>query len=52
MKKIKVHVATNKVGSECTRVIEIESDMDEDNIQEIVQEVANEMVDIWYDEVE
>lgn len=52
MKKIKVHVATNIIGSECTRVIEIEDYLDQEEILEIVQETANEMIDIWHEEIE
>ena len=53
MRKIKVHVATNKIGSEVTKIIEFEDEgMDEDDLLEFIQETANEMIDIWHEEIE
>lgn len=53
MKKIKVHVATNKIGSEVTKIIEFDDEgMDKEDILEFVQETANGMIDIWHEEIE
>lgn len=51
MKQIKVHVATNKFGSDCERIIEVDDDATEDQINEEAWETACEMIDFYWKEV-
>ena len=51
MKKIKVYASTNKVGSECSRIIEVEDNINEEELEDMVVEVANEMINIWHEVV-
>ena len=51
MKKIKVSVGTNRVGSTVTREFEIEDNATEEEINEIAWETAMDMIDYGWEEV-
>lgn len=51
MKKIKVNIATNKVGSSCSRIIEVDDDATEQEIDEEAWETACDMIDFYWEEV-
>ena len=54
--KIRCYIHTNKVGSECTDIVEIDreewEDMDEGERDEYLQECAFQMMEWGYEEVE
>lgn len=50
MKRIKVTVMTNKIGSECSRYIEVEDDATEEEINQDAWECACDMIDFNWDE--
>lgn len=52
MKKIKVHVSTYKEGSEITRIIEVEDNISENDIDEVVADTIFDMVDSYWEEIE
>lgn len=52
MKKIKVSVGTNKIGSECTRIIEVDDCATEEDINEEAWETACEMIDYGWEEID
>ena len=43
--KIKIEVGTKKIGSKCTRIIEVPDDADEELIEELAYESMWEMID-------
>lgn len=50
MKKIRVWVATRKIGSKCETTFEIEDDATEDEITEVAQEAMWDMIEWdWVD---
>lgn len=51
MKKIKVTVRTNRVGSDTTRTFEIENNATEEEINEIAWETAVDMINFTWEEV-
>lgn len=51
MKNIKVSVGTSKAGSTCKRIIEVDDDATEDEINELAWETACEMIDFEWEEV-
>lgn len=51
MKKIEVSVATSKISSTCTRIIEVEDEATEEEINEVAWETACEMIDYTWREV-
>lgn len=52
MKKIKISVSTNRVGSTVSRTIEVDDDTTEEQINEEVWEMACEMIFVDWEEVE
>ena len=52
MKKIKIHVSTYVEGSEITRVIEVEDNISENDIDEVVADTIFDMVDSYWEEIE
>ena len=52
MKKIKGHVATNKVGSDTSFEFEVDDDTTEEEIQEMVVDVIWECLDYTWGVVE
>ena len=52
MKKIRVYVATNKVGSECYDEFEVEDNTTEEEIDKEVEEYIWNMIDIYWEEIE
>ncbi len=47
--KIKIDVSTNKIGSKCSRIIEIEDETIDEEISQIAEEIKDEMVSWdWY----
>lgn len=51
MKKIRVYVATNKVGSESYDEFEIEDDATEEEIDKEVEDYIWNMIDSYWEEV-
>ena len=51
MKKIKIHVSTYVEDSEITRIIEVEDNISENDIDEIVADTIFDMIDIYWEEV-
>ena len=51
MREIKVSVATNKVGSETTRIIEVTDDATDEDIEIVAWETACEMILFGWEEV-
>lgn len=52
MKRIRVTVRTNISGSETSRVIEIDDNATDEEIQEVAEETKNEMIEWYYEEIE
>lgn len=52
MKKIKIHVSTYVEDSEITRIIEVEDNISEDDIDKIVADTIFDMVDSYWEEIE
>lgn len=51
MKKIKVYVATDKIGSECYDEFEIEDDATEEEIDKEAGDYIWNMIDSYWEEV-
>lgn len=49
MKTIKVHVSTNRVGSECSDEFEVEDDTTEKEIEEMAKDAMFNMIEWNYD---
>ena len=52
MKKIKITVETRYVGSADTRIVEVEDDATEEDIEKIVNEIMWEMIGVSWKEVD
>lgn len=51
MRKIRVYVSTNKVGSECYDDFEVEDDYTEEEINELAEERILDMIDTYWEEI-
>ena len=52
MRKIRVTVSTGVTGSKRERVIHVEDDATNEEIQEAAEEIKNEMIEWYYEEIE
>jgi hypothetical protein len=52
MKRIRVYVTTNRVGSKVERIFEVEDDCSEQEIEEFAKDSMFEMIEWGYSEVE
>lgn len=52
MRRIKVYVSTDKIGSKCTRVITVDDDESEDGLAEIAQDEMFNMINWGWEPVE
>lgn len=52
MRKIRVYVSTNKVGSECYDDFEVEDDYTEEEINELAEERILDMIDTYWEKIE
>lgn len=52
MRKIRVYVSTNKVGSECYDEFEVEDDCAEEEINELAEEYILDMINTYWKEIE
>jgi len=52
MRKIKVGVNTKYVGSKVTKIIEVEDEATDDEIEELVNETLWGMIETYWEEIE
>lgn len=52
MRKIRVYVSTNKVGSECYNEFEVEDNCSEKLLNELIEDCIWNMIDTYWMEIE
>jgi len=50
--KIKVTVGTKKIGSECDRIIDVDDDATEEEIEQIAQETMWELIEFGWKRIQ